>query len=85
MHYDGLLRGLFPANNPIMKDKKTGKSIAINRKMSKLDIKKLNDMYPCKKPSATCGKLSAFCLSGIHGNRSELVRDFRILVGPDPV
>ena len=63
MHYDGLLRGFFPATNPIIKDKKTGKSIAINRKMSDLDIKKINDMYPCKQLSATCGKLSAFCWS----------------------
>ena len=61
MHYDGLLRGFFPASNPIMKDKETGKTISINRKMSKLDIKKLNDMYPCKQLSATCGKLYVFC------------------------
>ena len=57
MHYDGLLRGFFPESNPIMKDKKTGKSIPINRKMSQLDIQKLNDMYPCKQSGAACGKL----------------------------
>ena len=61
MHYDGLLRGYFPASNPLMKDKKTGKTIAINRKMSQLDIQKLNDMYPCKQLGAPCGKfISAF-------------------------
>ena len=60
MHYDGLLRGFFPESNPIMKDKKTGKTITINREMSDLDIKKLNDMYPCKQISSVCGKLTAF-------------------------
>ena len=61
MHYDGLLRGFFPASNPIIKDKQTGKSIPINRKMSQLDIQKLNEMYPCKQIGPVCGKLSAFC------------------------
>ena len=56
MHYDGTLRGLVPINNPIMKDKKTGKSIGINRKMSPLDIQKLNNMYPCKSRKPTCGE-----------------------------
>ena len=56
MHYDGTLRGRVSINNPIMKDKKTGKSIAINRKMSPLDIEKLNIMYPCKSKQSSCGK-----------------------------
>ena len=38
-----------------MKDKKTGKSIGINTKMSPLDIEKLNIMYPCKSKKS-CGK-----------------------------
>ena len=46
MHYDGTLRGRF--GSPIITDKKTGKGIAINRKMSAGDIKKLNEMYPCQ-------------------------------------
>ena len=56
MHYDGTLRGRVSINNPIMKDKKTGRSIAINRKMSPLDIEKLNKMYPCKSKKSTYGK-----------------------------
>ena len=56
MHYDGSLRGTF--STPIMTDKNTGKSIKINKKMSPMDIKKLNQMYPCAKPRApNCGKL----------------------------
>ena len=58
MHYDGLLRGFFPTSNPIMKDKITGLSIGINREMSKLDIEKLNEMYPCKQLGPVCGKFS---------------------------
>ena len=54
MHYDGTLRGYF--STPIMTDKITGNSIEVNREMSPLDIKKLNQMYPCKTGS-TCGKL----------------------------
>ena len=56
MHYDGTLRGLVSINNPILKDKKTGKSIGINKKMSPLDIQKLNNMYPCKSRKPTCGE-----------------------------
>ena len=56
MHYDGTLRGRVSINNPIMKDKKTGRSIAINRKLSPLDIEKLNKMYPCKSKKSTFGK-----------------------------
>ena len=56
MHYDGLLRGFFPKSNPIMKDKITGLSIGINRQMSKLDIEKLNEMYPCKPVDPLCGR-----------------------------
>ena len=47
MHYDGLLRGFFPKSNPIMTDRITGQTIGINREMSQLDIKKINEMYPC--------------------------------------
>ena len=54
MHYDGTLRGFF--SKPIMTNKVTGKSIGVNRKMSPMDIQKLNKMYPCK---SSCGK---FCL-----------------------
>ena len=46
IHYDGTLRGRF--GSPIITDKKTGKGIAINRKMSTGDIRKLNEMYPCQ-------------------------------------
>ena len=53
MHYDGLLKGFF--ENPIMKDKRTGKPIGINKELSKMDIQKLNKMYPCKPEAASCG------------------------------
>ena len=53
MHYDSLLGGLL--SNPIMKNI-TGESIGINKEMSQLDIQKLNQMYPCKQISSTCGK-----------------------------
>ena len=64
MHYDGLLRGLFPKSNPIIKDAKTGEIIGINRKMSKLDIQKLNEMYPCKQQDPVCGKFLYFLTTG---------------------
>ena len=55
MHYDGTLRGWF--DSPIMKDKITGQGIKINKKMSPLDIEKLNQMYPCAGPTIPdCGK-----------------------------
>ena len=54
MHYDGTLRGYF--RNPIMVDKLTGNSIGVNRKMSPLDIQKLNEMYPCKQTSPALSK-----------------------------
>ena len=57
MHYDGAVGGTSTII-PIMKDKITGESIKINRKMSPIDIYKLNQMYPCAKhPVPTCGKL----------------------------
>ena len=56
MHYDGLLNGLFDRSNPIIKDAITGEIIGTNRKMSKLDIQKLNEMYPCKQSNPVCGK-----------------------------
>ena len=49
MHYDGTLRNNFPS--PIMVDKITGKGIKLNKKMSSIDIKKLNEMYPCQSTS----------------------------------
>jgi len=58
MHYDGLLGGVLPESDPIMKNI-TGGSIGINKKMSQLDIQKLNKMYPCKQISSACGKF--FC------------------------
>ena len=55
MHYDGILRGWSPS--PIMMDKITGESIGLNRVMSPLDKEKLNQMYPCAKPTIPdCGK-----------------------------
>ena len=54
MHYDGTLRGHFAY--PVITDKITGKGIEINRKMSSLDIKKLNKMYPCQSTGQACGK-----------------------------
>ena len=60
MHYDGTLRGRFAY--PVMTDKRTGKGIEINRKMSSLDIRKLKKMYPCKSKgqkvlvNQACGK-----------------------------
>ena len=56
MHYDGNLRGWSPSA-PIMTDKITGESIGLNRVMSPLDKEKLNQMYPCAKPTIPdCGK-----------------------------
>ena len=46
MHFDGTLRGLLRI--PIMTDKITGKNIEVNRKLSSLDIVRLNKMYPCE-------------------------------------
>ena len=54
MHYDGFLRGHI--QHPIIKDKLTGKPIELNKKMSSLDIEKLNQMYPCNRPNSDCGK-----------------------------
>ena len=59
MHYDGTMRGFF--SKPIMTDRKTGKSIGVNKELSQLDIQKLNKMYPCKLP---CGKFFSFHLTG---------------------
>ena len=59
MHYDGTLRGFF--SKPIMTDRKTGKSIGVNKELSQLDIEKLNKMYPCKSP---CGKFCSFHVTG---------------------
>ena len=55
MHYDGTLRGW--SRSPIMTDKMTGQGIKINKKLSPLDIEKLNQMYPCAGPTIPdCGK-----------------------------
>ena len=65
MHYDGLLSGLqTDRSNPIIKDAKTGETIGKNRKMSKLDIKKLNEMYPCKQQGPVWGKFLYFLTTG---------------------
>ena len=58
MHYDGTLRGFF--SKPIMTDKRTGKSIGVNREMSPMDIQKLNKMYPCEQANPSCGKFLHF-------------------------
>jgi len=65
MHYDGTLRGYFSA--PIMTDKITGNGIGVNRDMSPKDIKKLNQMYPCKPLVSSCGQFlkSSFLASCI--------------------
>ena len=56
MHYDGTLRGNFA--RPIMVDKITGKGIGLNKEMSPIDKRKLNEMYPCKQTGPPTGK---FC------------------------
>ena len=53
MHYDSLLGGSL--RDPIMKTI-TGESIGINKEMSKLDIEKLNQMYPCKQAGPASSK-----------------------------
>ena len=58
MHYDGKLRGI--SQTPIMTDKRTRKSIGVNREMSPMDIKKLNKMYPCKPAQPSCGRFLQF-------------------------
>ena len=45
MHYDSTLNGIYK-NDPVMK-KKDGSLIQINKEMSQLDFKTLNEMYPC--------------------------------------
>ena len=62
MHYDGTLRGHF--SYPVMTDKRTGKGIEINRKMSSLDIQKLNKMYPCQSTGPACGKFYSIVTIG---------------------
>ena len=64
MHYDGLLRGLVSKSNPIIKDAITGEIIGINTELSKLDIEKLNEMYPCKQQGPVCGKFLYFLTTG---------------------
>ena len=54
MHYDGFLRGRI--EHPIIIDKQTGNGIEVNKNMSSLDIKKLNQMYPCNTTDPVCGK-----------------------------
>ena len=62
MHYDGTLRGHF--SYPVMTDKRTGKGIEINRKMSSLDIQKLNKMYPCQSTDPACGEFHSIVTIG---------------------
>ena len=57
MHYDGTFGGFFSKNDPVMKDNITGKSIEVNREMSPIDIRKLNEMYPCKSTNLAFSKL----------------------------
>ena len=65
MHYDGLLSGLqTDRNNSIIKDAITGETIGKNTKLSKLDIQKLNEMYPCKQQGPGCGKFLYFLTTG---------------------
>ena len=48
MHYDGFMNGFWDASTgPAIIDLKTGQAVPKNTKMSKLDIKTLNKMYPC--------------------------------------
>ena len=63
MHYDGTLRNRF--RDPIIVDKLTGKGIEINRKMSALDIQKLNEMYPCKPTGPICGTFKILLIYSI--------------------
>ena len=63
MHYDGTWNGYFQ-ENPIMKDKKTGETIGINRELSQLDIKKLKKMYSCKAIAPACGEFCSFITIG---------------------
>ena len=51
MHYPGFMRGEI-----FMTDKLTGKRIEENKNMSRLDIEKLNKMYPCNNTDLVCGK-----------------------------
>ena len=51
MHYPGFLNGEI-----FMTDKLTGKRIEENKNMSRLDIEKLNKMYPCNNTNPVCGK-----------------------------
>ena len=55
MHYDGTLRGHF--SNPVLIDRQTKRGIEVNKQLSVLDIKKLNEMYPCNPTAPACGKL----------------------------
>ena len=51
MHYDGFMNDFWDASTgPAIIDKSTGQAVPKNKKMSKLDIKTLNKMYPCHKP-----------------------------------
>ena len=56
MHYDGTMGGFFSKSDPVMKDKISGKRIEINKEMSPIDIRKLNQMYPCKPNEPVFGK-----------------------------
>ena len=65
MHYDGKLIETNLFQNPVMRDKCTGQSIGINTKLSKLDIRKLNKMYPCKPTAPACGEFCNFIIIGL--------------------
>ena len=56
MHYQGTFKDDQNREVIIMKDRKTGASIGVNKELSLLDIKKLNKMYPCQTVNPTCGE-----------------------------
>ena len=62
MHYDGTLGGRF-RRNPIIVDKFSGRAIEVNKKMSHLDIQKLNKMYPCKPKDPVLGTFKSLLAS----------------------
>ena len=77
MHYDGTLRGRF--SYPIMTDKITGKGIEVNRKMSTLDIQKLNKMYPCQPTGPVCGEFLLELCDIVYVKSQKLIEFLPIL------
>ena len=56
-----------------MKDRITGKSIPVNKKLSSMDVQVLNQMYPC------CGKSSLVCERKVEGIGQKYVYLARII------